>query len=310
MCKGMSRSSKMGHEATTVCTNADQRRATGSHRWTALARCLYHAPLPNPACFLQRPTSLPDSSQPGLCCADGTQRHQGLPPAGIGVSPTGFLTTQECKASAAWRQSRSFASHPTPKSSHLWQADLCMDVGFGSRSVPQAGLDRATCKHRVDPPSSQAFGCRLATSQRLDYLPRPRIRAQKKRRDTLIAAACRRAEQGWVVGYGDEVWWGRYAQPRMHTWAEQGKPLRLQEFEAPKAPKGQKDNSDPKALCCYGLLREDTGQMLLRFVDGRPVSHVSTAYLEWVCERLAEEGKRVLVLIWDNASWHISREVH
>lgn len=95
----------------------------------------------------------------------------------------------------------------------------------------------------------------------------------------------------------------------MHTWAEQGKPLRLQEFEAPKAPKGHEDNSDPKALCCYGLLREDTGQMLLRFVDGRPVSHVSTAYLQWVCERLAAEGKRVLVLIWDNASWHISREV-
>lgn len=99
----------------------------------------------------------------------------------------------------------------------------------------------------------------------------------------------------------------------MHAWADQGKPLRLQEFEAKEAPKGQKDNSDPKALCCslccYGLLREDTGQMLLRFVDGRPVSHVSSAYLGWVCERLAEEGKRVLVLIWDNASWHISREV-
>jgi len=94
----------------------------------------------------------------------------------------------------------------------------------------------------------------------------------------------------------------------MHAWAEQGKPLRLQEFEAPKS-KAHKDNLDPKALCCYGLLREDTGQMLLRFVDGRPVSHVSTAYLEWVCERLAAEGKRVLVLIWDNASWHISREV-
>lgn len=94
----------------------------------------------------------------------------------------------------------------------------------------------------------------------------------------------------------------------MHAWAEQGKPLRLQEFDVPKIPKAESDK-DPKALCCYGLLREDTGQMMLRFVDGRPVSHVSTAYLEWVCAGLAEEGKRVLVLIWDNASWHISREV-
>lgn len=109
-----------------------------------------------------------------------------------------------------------------------------------------------------------------------------------------------------MVGYGDEVWWSRFAQPRMHAWSEAGKPLRLQEFEVPK---GGKAKIDPKALCCYGLLREDTGQMLLRFVDGRPVSHVSTAYLEWVCNQLAAEGKRVLVLIWDNASWHVSREV-
>lgn len=94
----------------------------------------------------------------------------------------------------------------------------------------------------------------------------------------------------------------------MHSWAEQGKPLRLQEFEAPKVAKGDSDTV-PKALCCYGLLREDTSQMLLRFVDGRPVSHVSTAFLQWVCERLVDEGKRVLVLIWDNAPWHISREV-
>jgi transposase len=89
----------------------------------------------------------------------------------------------------------------------------------------------------------------------------------------------------------------------MHAWADIGKPLRLQERES------DRKDPDPKALCCYGLLRDDTHQMLLRFVDGRPVSHVTIAYLEWVCERMAMEGKRVLVLIWDNASWHISREV-
>jgi transposase len=39
------------------------------------------------------------------------------------------------------------------------------------------------------------------------------------------------------------------------------------------------------------------------------VSHVTTALLGWLCERLARERKQVLVLIWDNASWHRSREV-
>ena len=49
--------------------------------------------------------------------------------------------------------------------------------------------------------------------------------------------------------------------------------------------------------------------MLLRFVDGRPVSPVTCAFLAWAAEHLAADGVRVLALVWDNASWHISREV-
>src|SRR4051794_41935160 len=49
--------------------------------------------------------------------------------------------------------------------------------------------------------------------------------------------------------------------------------------------------------------------MLLRFVEGRPVSAVTCAFLAWVAERMAADGVRVLVLIWDNAPWHVSREV-
>ena len=44
-------------------------------------------------------------------------------------------------------------------------------------------------------------------------------------------------------------------------------------------------------------------------MDGRPVSGVTTQFLKWSCEKLEAAGKKVLVLIWDNASWHISREV-
>ena len=49
--------------------------------------------------------------------------------------------------------------------------------------------------------------------------------------------------------------------------------------------------------------------MLLRFVDGRPVSPVTCAFLAWVAEQLAADGMRVLALVWDNASWHISQQV-
>ncbi len=36
---------------------------------------------------------------------------------------------------------------------------------------------------------------------------------------------------------------------------------------------------------------------------------MTCAFLAWVAERLAAEGVRVLALVWDNAFWHIGREV-
>jgi hypothetical protein len=103
----------------------------------------------------------------------------------------------------------------------------------------------------------------------------------------------------WVLGFEDEVWWSRLARPELHAWAG-GEPLRLHEVTAAADP-------GPKALACYGLLRGDTGGMMLRFVQGRPVSQVTEDFLAWVCERLAAEGKTALLLVWDNAAWHVSR---
>lgn len=111
-----------------------------------------------------------------------------------------------------------------------------------------------------------------------------------------------------MLGYLDEVWWSRLAQPSMRAWAPGGKPLRL--VQRSKA----KGDPEPKALSCYGVLfpgaaEEGAAEMLLRFVRGRPVSHVTTAFLGWVCERLAARGVRVWALVWDNAAWHVSAEV-
>ncbi|MEL7361249.1 MAG: transposase [Bacteroidota bacterium] len=112
-----------------------------------------------------------------------------------------------------------------------------------------------------------------------------------------------------MVGYQDEVWWSRFAQVNAHSWAPKGKPLRL--VQRPK----RRDDPEPAALACYGVYVPDVanerGQssMLLRFVRGRPVSAMTTAFLEWACECLAARGVRVWVLVWDNAGWHISAEV-
>jgi transposase len=62
-------------------------------------------------------------------------------------------------------------------------------------------------------------------------------------------------------------------------------------------------------LACYGLWLPEPARTLLRFVAGRPVSGITRAFLAWVTGQLAAEGVRVLVLIWDNAPWHVSRAV-
>ena len=107
----------------------------------------------------------------------------------------------------------------------------------------------------------------------------------------------------WAFGFADEVWFSRLAQPATHAWAEAGRPLRL------TLRVTERDDPEPKALACYGLWLPDRARMLLRFVEGRPVSAVTCAFLAFATEQLAADGIRVLVLFWDNASWHISRKL-
>jgi transposase len=142
----------------------------------------------------------------------------------------------------------------------------------------------------------------------VDYQPGSRVRAEKSARDRLIRLAA--THPTWVLGFEDEVWWSRLARPALHTWAEADQPLRLVEQAIAK------DDQEPKALACYGLLLRgvapDSGRTdatWLRFVDGRPMSARTTEFLAWCCHQLATAGKEALLLVWDNAPWHVSRAV-
>jgi hypothetical protein len=119
--------------------------------------------------------------------------------------------------------------------------------------------------------------------------------------------ALARTHPTWALAWEDEVWWSRLAQPALHTWRPDHDPLRLQELTLPCAER------TPKALACYGVLVRHVPtqpeQMLLRFVERRPVSRETTAFLAWCSARWAAQGLTAVLLIWDNASWHISREV-
>jgi hypothetical protein len=108
-----------------------------------------------------------------------------------------------------------------------------------------------------------------------------------------------------LLGCADEVWWRRLAPPALSAWPEDAPPWRLIEQTVAR------DDPDPQALACYGLLArwgdtaphrsEDLG---LRFGEGRPVSAVTSAFLAWCAERAQEDGKRAVLVIWDTASWH------
>ena len=119
-----------------------------------------------------------------------------------------------------------------------------------------------------------------------------------------------KAHSSWVLAFADETWWSRLARPSLHAWAKEGKPLRLVEQSVAK------DDPDPKALSCYGLLahwqdrnQQERQAIWLRFVDGRPVSELTLVFLEYSCAQVEALGKSVLALIWDNAGWHVSKRV-
>jgi transposase len=117
-------------------------------------------------------------------------------------------------------------------------------------------------------------------------------------------------QPGWAIGFLDEVWWSRFALPRMYAWQDEEYPVHL--VEQP----WKKEDPDPKALACYGVLWQRglaeepvRDHLSLRFVTGRPVSDITTQFLQWECELLQAQGKTAWLLIWDNASWHVSKIV-
>ena len=146
----------------------------------------------------------------------------------------------------------------------------------------------------------------------MDYQSRLGVPAKKRWRDRLIRLA--QGHPDWLLGFEDEVWWSRVSFPTVHTWVDANHPLRLVEQTVAQS------TTDPaaarKAIACSGLLVRDYAPtaaipeaMWLRFVAGRPISGITTRFLAWCCAQAAVRGKSALLLIWDNASWHISQEV-
>ena len=108
-------------------------------------------------------------------------------------------------------------------------------------------------------------------------------------------------DKDWLLLEEDECWFSRFAQPSAHAWAAPRQELRLLERQA--AP------GETKALAVFGAVRQDTAQVYLDFCAGQPDTRHTLLFV-WTLLNLARrENKRVVVIIWDNASWHNSKRL-
>lgn len=100
----------------------------------------------------------------------------------------------------------------------------------------------------------------------------------------------------------DECWFSRFAQPQAYAWAAENEMLRLVEREPSRGEK-------QKAQACFGALRRDTHEVLLYFSQGQPNSLQQWMFLVGLLAVARKAGKQVVVVIWDNASWHKSKDI-
>ncbi|WP_416669750.1 IS630 family transposase [Egbenema bharatensis] len=181
------------------------------------------------------------------------------------------------------------------KSRSTWTLDLLAEVAH-EQGLTEHQVSRTTIEEAL-----KAMGISWRRAKAWIVSPDEQYELKKRQRDRLIQMSEQNPD--WVVGFLDEVWWSRLRDPMMHSWSEEGQPLQLVEKTADKA------ETEPKAIACYGIYLRAEAQMLLRFVEQRPVSEITCQFLEWVTAQVSEMGKRVMPLVWDNASWHVSKQV-
>ena len=164
-------------------------------------------------------------------------------------------------------------------------AEVCFEQGMTIREVSDEAIRHTLAR----------LGINWKRAKHWMTSPDPHYARKKAARDRVLRLSAHHPE--WVLGFEDAVWWSRVAQPTLHAWTA-GPPMRGQLLTS------DANDPEPDAVACYGFLRHDTHKVSLRFVEGRPLGEVTIPFLEWLCWNIAQEEKRVLVVIWDDASWH------
>ncbi len=121
--------------------------------------------------------------------------------------------------------------------------------------------------------------------------------SEKKRRDRLVRWV--KGRRNALLVWEDECWFSRFAQPMVKTWAERDQPLRLAE----RTPSAQASDN---ALACYGAWCDATRQVYLHCTWGQPDREATIDYLQRWLALARGRRKQYLVIVWENASWHLS----
>src|SRR5918994_6276834 len=270
------------HDTSDVRASRDGRRARAAGGRLALVRRVSPPSVPDSARQRTGGTDQPDRSRALLHRPDRPRGAPRLQPAWAGRPHARLAPRQDHPPRFRAHRGGAAARPLAPEPADVRQTHEPLDPGAGGRGELRRGAHPDPGQWRDDPRHPGAAGGALEAGQAVDHESGSGVRAEKSARDRLIRLAATHPD--WALGFEDEVWWSRVAQPALHSWAEPDRPLRLVEQAIAK------DDPDPKALACYGLLlrsaTEDGGwheETWLRFVDGRPVSAVTTAYLDWCC---------------------------
>jgi len=126
------------------------------------------------------------------------------------------------------------------KPTSLWTLEVVAQVSFAQ------GLTARQVSGETIRSTLLGLGVRWKRAKHWITSPDPDYLRKKHCRDRLMLLA--KEQTNWALGTALEVWWSRLAQPAQHGGPEQAAPIRLQELTY------SKDDPDPKALACYGLL--------------------------------------------------------
>lgn len=126
--------------------------------------------------------------------------------------------------------------------------------------------------------------------------PDPLYELRKHQLDRLLKMA-RTSPDGAAV-WLDECWFVRWPY-RYWRWA-------LEDEPSPRVPKRWNEDVDRMAL--YATLDDETQEPFLRWIEGQPNSDRTVEFLIALMEYWNTKGKRFIVLFWDKASWHTSKQ--